>query len=194
MNEHGRSVEKPAVRALPARADRERMLGRVLEAAAERARIWYEADDASDVAQDVGFKFWEAWKADPGMFDAGEVPIYWIGVAVRNAVIDRKRAAKTREFAEVPADQVRDEAVESGVDPAAQAESFELGRHLAEALNALTAKQRAVWFRVHDHDETYAEAAKAMGLTTETVKAYRARAMQIVRNAFVGYEGSPDNE
>jgi RNA polymerase sigma factor (sigma-70 family) len=170
------------------------MVGLVCEAAAERARMWYEADDAADLAQDVAIKFWQAWTVDPGLFDAENLPIHWIGVAVRNGVISRHRAQKTREFAEVPTEPARDEAIASGADSADQAEAFELGRHLAEALNALSQKQREVFFRIHDRGESYREAASGMGLSTETVKAYLSRANQLMRAALVRYDGSMDNE
>jgi RNA polymerase sigma factor (sigma-70 family) len=190
----GRVPDTPASSALPARADMERMLGRVLETAGTWARNWFDDADAADLAQDIGLKFWVAWQENPGLFDATTVPAEWISVAVRNGAVDRLRASETRAFAEVESDPARDEAVKSEADPAAQVGSFELGRHLAEALNALSRKQREVFFRIHDRDETYLEAAAAMNLSRETVKAYLARANQLMRAALADYEGSTDNE
>jgi RNA polymerase sigma factor (sigma-70 family) len=184
----------PSARALPPRAERERMLGLVMEMAGQRASRWLEPDDAADLAQDVGLSFWKTWESEPARFETESLPEEWISAAVRNAVINRYEAEQTRAFAGVPTDPSRDEAVESNDDPAAEAEAFELGRHLAEALNALSVRQRQVFFRVHDRGETYAEAAEALNLSRETVKAYLARATQIMRAALARYEGSVDNE
>lgn len=186
--------ERTAARPLPAPIDVERMVGLVLEAAATRARIWFGTEEAAELAQEIGFKFWQAWQANPGLFDAETVPVHWVSVAVQNAAIDRLRAAETRAFAEVQADPARDHAVESGDDPVGQAEALELGRHLAHALNALPARQREIWLRVRDRGQGYDEVAADLGIGRETVKTQMARAVHVLRNALLLHEGESVND
>lgn len=190
----GPTPHDPAARGLPPQADVELMVGRVIALAAERALRWLEPDDAADLAQELGYKFWQAWKAEPSRFGCDAIPEEWLSAAVRNGAIDRYDAAQTRSFAAVPADDSRDNLVESGVDVAAQLESFELGRAVADALNALSPRQRQVLYHVHDRGETYAEAAASMNLSKETVKAYLARATQLMRAALLQFDGSRTND
>lgn len=192
--QQGTSPGAPPARIKPARADMERMLGLVLEAAGKWAGNWFEAADAAEVAQDIGLNFWVAWQADPWLFDPDVVPLEWISTAVRNAAVDRLRAAETRAFADVESDPERDESIESDADPAAQVEAFELERDLAEALNLLPPRQRHIWLRVRDLGMGYDEIAAEFKISRETVKRHMARAIHVLRNAHVRYEGGQVDE
>jgi len=99
---------------------------------------------------------------------------------------------KTREFVAGSIDDAPALPQAAPNDPLASMIASDLGRHVADALNALTAKQRQVFLGVHDRGESYAEVAQAMNLSRETVKKYLARANQLMRNAVARYEGSQD--
>ena len=73
-------------------------------------------------------------------------------------------------------------------DPIAALAGRELGRVVSECLRTMPAARREVYVAIHDRGESYADVARARGISTQTVHAHHKLAQVTVRAAVSRYQ------
>jgi RNA polymerase sigma-70 factor (ECF subfamily) len=132
-------------------------------------RLLQNHDDALDVTQDVLVKWWRA-AADR---DELANPIGWLRRVTVNLAIDAVRAAKRRPTVALGSP------LEGGL--ANSAAQRETAVQIAEALEALSERQRSVVIaKVYD-GETFAQIAEQLGIAVPTVKEHYLRGLLMLR-------------
>src|SRR5262249_40605563 len=133
-------------------------------------------------AQDVFLKAYKALLASPIEI---EDPAKWLTRIAVNTCLDRLGSRRWQFWRKRPSRS--DEELILGLaetaEPNAEARMFavEIQRRLTEALDRLTARQRAVFCLKHFEDRSLDEIGQILGLETGTVKAHMSRAVSKLR-------------
>jgi RNA polymerase sigma-70 factor (ECF subfamily) len=146
-------------------------------------RMLQDAEEADSATQDAFLKAYQALKKPngPEVEDASK----WITRIAVNTCLDRLRSRKWQFWRRRPASE--DEAAILNLTPetAPDAEERIFARQIegriAAALNALSARQRAVFTLRHFEDRTLEEIADILKLDVGTVKAHMFRAVSKLR-------------
>ena len=134
-------------------------------------RILQKRSDAEDVLQEIYVTIWH--KA--ALFDPERAsPITWLAMIARNKAIDRARAGADQRTASID--------LAAGVDdpaagPAATAESSDSGRRLAQCLETLETRQRALIRTAFFDGATYENLAARSGAPLGSVKSWIRRGL-----------------
>jgi RNA polymerase sigma-70 factor (ECF subfamily) len=139
---------------------------------------------AEDVVQETLLRAWRHPQAlDPRRTGGASVRA-WLLTVARHLVIDGERARRARPR-EVPHDAGTEGPTTPGTRPPSVDDRLDqilLAHGLAEALQALTTEHRAVLEQLYYLDRSVADAARALGVPTGTVKSrayYGLRALRI---------------
>jgi len=137
------------------------------------------AQDAEDLSQDVFVKMWKNLDSFRSEAKLGS----WLYRIAMNTWIDtgRKKNAKVHRATQELEDETMQLATayqDAGENPAQAAESNLLQRQILRALDALTAKERAVFTLRHYDDLKLDVIGDRLGVTTGTVKSLLFRALQ----------------
>jgi RNA polymerase sigma-70 factor (ECF subfamily) len=146
-------------------------------------RMLGEADEADSATQDI---FLKAYKSMYLEGQRPDDPARWLTRVAVNACLDKLRSRRWQFWRKRPA--AADEALilamtPSGV-PDAEREMFskEIAARLGEALDKLSARQRAVFALRHYEEKSLDEIGALLDLDTGTVKAHMARALAKLRD------------
>lgn len=155
-----------AVRALAARK-----LPRMLALA---QRMLGDTPDAEDVAQEAMIRAWRQapkWRPGSAKFDT------WLHRVALNLCYDRLRRRR-----EIAMDQPPERADE-GPAPDRGLEAANVGRRVAQAMQALPDRQREAVALCHYQDLTNIEAAAVMGVSIEALESLLSRGRRALRTA-----------
>jgi RNA polymerase sigma factor (sigma-70 family) len=155
-----------AVRALAARK-----LPRMLALA---QRMLGDTPDAEDVAQEAMIRAWRQapkWRPGSAKFDT------WLHRVALNLCYDRLRRRR-----EIAMDQPPERADE-GPAPDRGLEAADVGRRVAQAMQALPDRQREAVALCHYQDLTNIEAAAVMGVSIEALESLLSRGRRALRTA-----------
>lgn len=142
---------------------------------------WLKCPEAGrEAAQDVFLKLLLRPQAAPI-----ENPRGFLLRAARNLAIDRLRADGTRPIQE-PIEDHEDTLLDPVSDPARIAEARQRLRMLAEGIEALPPRCRAVFFLYRFEGLTQREIAGRLGISAKMVEAHLARAMLQLRRRWPG--------
>lgn len=145
-------------------------------------RMLGEADEADSATQDVFLKAYKSVYQDAQRPDD---PARWLTRVAVNTCLDRLRSRRWKFWKKRPA--AADEALILAMTPSgtpnAERQTFsrEIALRLAEALNRLSDRQRAVFTLRHYEEKSLDEIGETLGLDTGTVKAHMARAVAKLR-------------
>ncbi len=174
-------LEVPVERSLPA-ADFDRWM------ASEQRRIFLlcyrmlqDRDEADTATQDTFLKAYKALQRPIELDDPGK----WLTRIAVNTCLDRLRSRSWKFWRRRPRQQDEELllVMTPAGNPSAEDRVFarEIGARLAEALEQLSPKQRAVFMLKHYEDRRLDEIAEILGLEVGTVKAHMARAVARLR-------------
>lgn len=163
-----------AVQALVARK-----LRRVLALA---ERMLGDAVEAEDVAQETFFKVWRnaaRWRPGGAQFDT------WLHRVTLNLCYDRLRRRRERPTADLP------DSPDPGPAPDRGLHALDVGRRVAEALQALPLRQREAIVLCHYQELGNIEAARIMGVSVEALESLLSRGRRTLRTVLADMtEGS----
>jgi RNA polymerase sigma-70 factor (ECF subfamily) len=158
--------------------------------AAEHSRIFLickrmlrDADEAGCAAQDAFIKAYHALQREdaPDLED----PSKWITRIAVNACLDRLRSRKWQFWRKRPNAEYEKTFLERTPDMAPDAEdrayAAQIQQRISQALEKLSARQRAVFALRHFEDLALEEIADVLELDVGTVKAHMFRAIQKLR-------------
>lgn len=156
-------------------------------------RMLGDREDADSATQDTFLKAYQALQktGGPEIEDAGK----WVTRIAINTCMDRLRSRKWQFWRKRP--DPADESVILGLaqakGPGADDAMFaqEIRRRLSEALDRLSARQRAVFTLRHFEDRSLDEIGAILGLDTGTVKAHMFRAVNKLREELRDLYGPP---
>lgn len=134
--------------------------------------------EAQDAAQEAMIRLWKH-RADV----EGEGAHRWLRRTTHNLCIDRIRRRKSRPESQIEEGPDRD--ADGRPSPQRLAESGEAGRLLAEALEALPERDRAVILLREVEGLAYGEIAEILGVPLGTLKARLHRARDLLRTKLV---------
>lgn len=169
---------------------------------AEQARIFRlcqrmlgDSDEAGSATQDVFLKAYQAWERTAADLDD---PSRWVTRIAVNTCLDRLRSRRWQFWRRRPdgPDEELILAMAPAREPDGEAQVFarEIGKRLAEALEQLSPRQRAVFTLRHFEDLALEEIAAQLGLDVGTVKAHLARAVSRLREELKDLYGMRDRE
>lgn len=169
---------------------------------AEQARIFRlcqrmlgDSDEAGSATQDVFLKAFQAWERTAADLDD---PSRWVTRIAVNTCLDRLRSRRWQFWRKRP-DGPDEELILSMAparEPDGEAQVFarQIGARLAQALERLSPRQRAVFTLRHYEDYPLDEIASQLGLDVGTVKAHLARAVARLREELKDLYGMKDRE
>jgi RNA polymerase sigma-70 factor (ECF subfamily) len=145
-------------------------------------RMLGDSDEAGSATQDVFLKAYQAWSRSAAEL---EDPSRWVTRIAVNTCLDRLRSRRWQFWRRRPEgdDEELILAMAPSAEPDGEARVFarEIGARLAEALERLSPRQRAVFVLRHFEDLSLEEIAAQLGLDVGTVKAHLARAVARLR-------------
>lgn len=145
-------------------------------------RMLGDSDEAGSATQDVFLKAYQAWTRSAAEL---EDPSRWVTRIAVNTCLDRLRSRRWQFWRRRPegSDEELILAMAPSAEPDGEAQVFarEIGARLAEALERLSPRQRAVFILRHFEDLPLEEIAAQLGLDVGTVKAHLARAVARLR-------------
>jgi len=145
-------------------------------------RMLGDSDEAGSATQDVFLKAYQAWDRTSAELDD---PSRWVTRIAVNTCLDRLRSRRWQFWRKRP--DAPDEEIILAMAPArepdgeAQVFAQQIARRLAEALDQLSPRQRAVFTLRHFENYALEEIASQLGLDVGTVKAHLARAVAKLR-------------
>ncbi|MGQ9915856.1 MAG: RNA polymerase sigma factor [Bryobacteraceae bacterium] len=169
---------------------------------AEQARIFRlclrmlgDSDEAGSATQDVFLKAYQAWERTAAELDD---PSRWVTRIAINTCLDRLRSRRWQFWRRRPdgPDEELILAMTPAREPDGEAQVFarEIGKRLAEALERLSPRQRAVFTLRHFENCPLEEIAGQLGLDVGTVKAHLARAVSRLREELKDLYGMRNRE
>jgi RNA polymerase sigma-70 factor (ECF subfamily) len=145
-------------------------------------RMLGDSDEAGSATQDVFLKAYQSWSRSAAEL---EDPSRWVTRIAVNTCLDRLRSRRWQFWRRRPEgdDEQLILAMAPSAEPDGEARVFarEIGARLAEALERLSPRQRAVFVLRHFEDLSLEEIAAQLGLDVGTVKAHLARAVARLR-------------
>ena len=145
-------------------------------------RMLGESDEAGSATQDAFFKAYRALERNETPPDD---PAKWLTRIAVNTCLDRLRSRRWQFWRKRPnqEDEQLILAMAPSGCPDAEDHLFarQIAQRLAEALDKLSARQRAVFTLRHYEDHSLEEIATLLGLDVGTVKAHMARAVAKMR-------------
>ena len=145
-------------------------------------RMLSDADEADSAVQDTFFKAYQALERHSG--DIGE-PGRWLTRIAVNTCLDRLRSRRWQFWRKRPdgPDEETILAMAASVAPDAEDQVFarQVGQRLAQGLEGLSGRQRAVFTLRHYEDRSLEEIAQILELDVGTVKAHLNRAVTKLR-------------
>jgi RNA polymerase sigma factor (sigma-70 family) len=172
----------------PPIGDIDAKLAEIRRTAQRLAALMLSADDAEDIAQEIVIWAWEKLRADPGSIDFSRplspLIFSWVGTRVGN----RMNSEDARLARAVAYTDDRRDVIAEHQDPVAALATREIGHVVSECLRTMPAARREIYVAIHDRDESYAEIARARGISTETVHAHNRLALNTVRAAVSRYQ------
>lgn len=155
-----------------------------------KKKVYYLAYDitgdhheAEDISQEVFMKVYRALKR----FRRDSKMSSWLHQITVNASIDflrRKSAKPAKSMAELDNLSTQEEFMGSssqGFDPVRSTESSQIQNRIAQAIQKITPKERAVFVMCHYNGLKMNEAAETMNITVGTVKSLLFRAIRKLR-------------
>jgi RNA polymerase sigma-70 factor (ECF subfamily) len=144
-------------------------------------RLTGNEHDARDVVQESFLRAYRNLNRFEGRADPGT----WLHRIVVNCAIDQLRAARSRPDRRPSAsiDAVAAGAVAPLADPERLAASAEAGRHIAAAMEGLTAMERAAFVLRHFEERSIDEIAGLLGIRDNAAKQHVFRAIRKLRAA-----------
>jgi RNA polymerase sigma-70 factor (ECF subfamily) len=145
-------------------------------------RMLGDSDEAGSATQDVFLKAYQAWDRTSAELDD---PSRWVTRIAVNTCLDRLRSRRWQFWRKRP--DAPDEEIILAMAPArepdgeAQVFAQQIARRLADALDQLSPRQRAVFTLRHFENYALEEIASQLGLDVGTVKAHLARAVAKLR-------------
>lgn len=149
--------------------------------------------DAEDLSQETFIRVFRTLKNFRGEASLSS----WLYRIMVNLYIDRQRKKSTTflEFHEdVESKQNPDIRISSTHDPAHDTEIHLLQKHIEQALQRLSARQRSVFTLRHYHHMGIREIADTLEIAEGTVKSLLFRAIQILQKELAFYRADPDEE
>jgi len=145
-------------------------------------RMLGDSDEADSAVQDTFFKAYQALqKRQDEVEESGR----WLARIAVNTCLDRLRSRRWQFWRKRPdaADEAAILAMEASTEPDAEDRTFahQVGRRLAQALEGLSPRQRAVFTLRHYEDLGLEEIGGLLGLDVGTVKAHLSRAVARLR-------------
>lgn len=145
-------------------------------------RMLGDSDEAGSATQDVFLKAYQAWERTSAELDD---PSRWVTRIAVNTCLDRLRSRRWQFWRKRPdgPDEEIILAMAPAREPDGEAQVFarQIARRLAEALDQLSPRQRAVFTLRHFEDYALEEIAAQLSLDVGTVKAHLARAVAKLR-------------
>jgi len=146
-------------------------------------RMLRNREDADIATQDSFLKAFKTLRKDGTI--SIEAPEKWITRIAVNTCLDRLRSRRWRFWQRVDPRAGDSPLLQSlpatQSDAEASLRARDISRRLAEALNRLTLRQRAVFVLRHDEDLSLVEIGRLLGLDTGTVKSHMSRALKKLR-------------
>lgn len=146
-------------------------------------RMLQDREDADSATQDAFLKAYQNLKRGAPEIDD---PSKWITRIAVNTCLDRLRSRKWQFWRRRPSPEdeglILSTATEKAPDAEEQLFASQIERRLAEALERLSSRQRAVFTLRHFEDRTLEEIADILNLDVGTVKAHLFRAVQKLRD------------
>ena len=146
-------------------------------------RMLQDIEDADSATQDTFLKAWQALKK-PDSKDLDD-PGKWLTRIAVNTCLDRLRSKRWQFWRRRP--EAQDEATILALAPAQNPDAEDrlfakqIQDRLEQALERLTARQRAAFTLRHYEDRSLAEIAELLALDVGTVKVHLFRAMEKLR-------------
>ena len=146
-------------------------------------RMLHDADEAGSATQDVFLKAYKSLNRPeaPQLDD----PAKWLTRIAVNTCLDRLRSRRWKIWRRRPSQDDEETilrmAPTTAPSPEDRAFASEISKRLAEALEELSPRQRAVFLLKHFEDRRLEEIAEILELDVGTVKAHMARALAKLR-------------
>ena len=145
-------------------------------------RMLGDADEADTATQDTFFKAYRALREQAAPPDD---PARWLTRIAVNTCLDRLRSRRLQFWRRRPAQEDEEVilAMAASASPDSEDQLFarQIGARLAQALERLSPRQRAVFALRHYEDKSLEEIGAILGLDVGTVKAHMARAVAKLR-------------
>lgn len=153
-------------------------------------RITGRREDAEDVVQDTFIRAYRQLAS----FESRSNVSTWLHRIGVNCAIDLVRRRKPLETMEAPEDLDRRAANLSGPSPIELVRAGEITRRIEQAMDDLSAKERAAFAMRHFHDCSIDEIANALGLKTDATKHAVFRAVKKMRAALRPFVDESDHD
>lgn len=153
-------------------------------------RITGRREDAEDVVQDTFIRAYRQLAS----FESRSNVSTWLHRIGVNCAIDLVRRRKPLETMEAPEDLDRRAANLSGPSPVDLVRAGEITRRIEQAMDDLSAKERAAFAMRHFHDCSIDEIANALGLKTDATKHAVFRAVKKMRAALRPFVDESDHD
>jgi len=146
-------------------------------------RLLRNPEDADTAAQDAFFKAYRA--IERGDTETLQDPARWVTRIAVNTCLDLLRSRRWQFWRQRPSQEdewtILGLARSASPTPERETLSREIGKRLAQALNRLSDRQRAVFVLRHYEDKSLEEIAVLLGLDVGTIKAHMSRALGKLR-------------
>ena len=136
------------------------------------------ASDREDVAQNVFLRLFRGLDG----FQAGRPFASWVYKVAANAALDWRGRSDRLRREEAPWDETVEETASTGVSGA---DRLDLARRVEGALETLTERERAVFVLIEMEGLDRSEAARALGITSITVRRHLGLAKDRLRQALL---------
>lgn len=136
---------------------------------------------AEDIAQQVFFVVWEK-RSSLTTIENGES---WLWTVARNLTMNvlRKEASRQTYIT-----HIKERFVQESHTPLQELLNKQKGERIKKIINTLTPRQQQVYKLSRDNGMTYAEIAKALHLSPDTVKEYMTEALKTIRKMLLQYK------
>ncbi len=144
-------------------------------------------EDAEEIIQDVGIKFWKAWEAGTPDLSNAERRRRWVVAVARNAVLDSTRRDDARERREIDAESAGP-VYHLWMDPVGELTASELEAVVVASLKALPELTLDSVMRVREGGGTYGTVARERSVSANTIKKQVLAGVSAIRAAVNAYQ------